>query len=64
MASNKLAFAALHFIKKLPFNAVDVVHWPTMDDWQLPFLVNPHLESFLHFFVTPEENYFVICKYC
>jgi hypothetical protein len=33
MASNKLAFAALHFIKKLPFNAVDVVHWPTMDDW-------------------------------
>ena len=33
MASSEPASPTLHLIKKLPFNAVDVVHWPAMDEW-------------------------------
>ena len=56
MASNEGAFSTLNLIKKLPFNAVDVIYRRAVDDGQLPFLVDPYLESLLHLCVTPEEN--------
>lgn len=56
MTGHEVALATLHLINELPLDAVDVVDRPVVGQWLLSFLVDPHLESFLHLNVTPNHT--------